>query len=296
MTSAAASSGGPGSVLEHVLQHPLVQRPLDLGFLTPHKVITLLSDHIVSSILGGLLLALVLPILARRRRGDDEIGQLIPAGPANFIEAICEYLRKQVAEPNLGPYTDRFIKFIWTLFFLLLVDNLLGLLPVGALTSPLGIHLGGTATGNIWVTGALALVTFCMMVYNGLRIGGIEFVKHFCPGPLWLAPILVPIEILGLFAKPLALAIRLFANMFAGHMILAVLLSFILSVGSKNPVGGIAIAIPVVAGSIGISLLEIFVAFLQAFIFTTLTALFIGQSILAQHHHEDDAHGEAPVH
>jgi|SRR5580693_1051339 F-type H+-transporting ATPase subunit a len=289
-----AMAESAGGLLEHVLQHPLVQRPLDLGFLTPHKVITLLSDHIVSSITAGLLLALLLPLLARRRRGSDEIGRLVPAGPANFLEAICEYLRTQVAEPTLGEHTDRFVKYLWTLFFFLLVNNLLGLLPVAAVSQPLlGVHLGGTATGNIWVTGAMALLTLGMIVVNGVRLGGSQFIKHFCPGPLWLAPILVPVEILGLFAKPIALAIRLFANMFAGHMILAVLLSFILSIGSKNPIGGVGVAVPVVAASIGVSLLELFVAFLQAFIFTFLTSLFIGQATVFHH---DDTHGEAPAH
>jgi F-type H+-transporting ATPase subunit a len=281
----ATHSAGPGAALEHVLQHPLVTRPLDLGFLTPHRVITVLSDHIVSTITAGLLLALVL--------GTDEIGSLVPAPPANFLEAICDYLRKEVVEPNLGPYTDRFIKYIWTLFFFLLVNNLLGLLPIAPLAPLFGTHLGGTATGNIWVTGALASTTLVLMLYNGLRWGGKQYIAHFCPGPLWLAPILVPIELLGLIAKPLALAIRLFANMFAGHMILAVLLSFILSLGSKNPLGGVAIAVPVVAASIGVSLLEIFVAFLQAFIFTALTSLFIGQSIVF--HHEGEP-GHAPGH
>jgi F-type H+-transporting ATPase subunit a len=293
MAPVVAQPAGESSakVLEHVLQHPLITRPLDLGFLTPHKVVTVLSDHIVSTIIAGVLLALILPMLVRRRQGSDEIGRLVPAGGANFLEAICEYLRKEVAEPNLGPYTDRFIKYVWTLFFFLLINNLLGLIPVASIAPLFGTHLGGTATGNIWVTGALAAMTLFLMVYNGLRIGGKQYITHFCPGPLWLAPILVPIELLGLIAKPLALAIRLFANMFAGHMILAVLLSFILSLGSHNPVGGVAIAVPVVIGSIGVSLLEIFVAFLQAFIFTALSTLFIGQAIVFH-----DAHGETLGH
>jgi F-type H+-transporting ATPase subunit a len=294
--AAEAAHEGSGALLSHVLQHPLITQPADWGFLTPHKVITVLSDHIVSTITAGLLLALVLPMLVRRRRGTDEIGGMVPAGGANFLEAICEYLRKEVAEPNLGPYTDRFIKFIWTLFFFLLVNNLLGLIPISSVAPLFGTHLGGTATGNIWVTGALASITLVLMVVNGLRLGGMNYIKHFCPGPIWLAWILVPIELLGLIAKPLALAIRLFANMFAGHMILAVLLSFILSLGSHNPVGGYVIAVPVVVGSIGVSLLEIFVAFLQAFIFTALSTLFISQAIVFHHDEHEAGHGEATGH
>jgi F-type H+-transporting ATPase subunit a len=157
------------------------------------------------------------------------------------------------------------------------------------------VHLGGTATGNVWVTGTMALITMVMMVVNGLRFGGKQFIAHFCPGPLWLAPILVPVEIVGLVAKIFALTVRLFANMLAGHILLAVLLSFILSAGTAMGVGGgLAVAVPVIAGSVAITMLEIFVAFLQAFIFTFLTTLFIGQSVVFHHGHSD--HGEAAAH
>ena len=97
-----------------------------------------------------------------------------------------------------------------------------------------GTHLGGTATGNIWMTATLAVMTMVMMVVNGLRLGGKAYLAHFCPGPLWLAPLLVPVEIIGLIAKVFALAVRLFANMIAGHILLAVLLSFILAAGAKS--------------------------------------------------------------
>jgi len=145
--------------LEHVIQHPLVQKQADLGLLTPEGKITVLSDQIVIMILAGLLLTLVVPVLVRRRRSTDAVGRLVPTGFANFFEAVCQYLRKEVAEPNLGEHTDRFIKYIWTAFFFVLVNNLLGLLPIAAVTPLFGLHIGGTATGNIWVTGALALLT-----------------------------------------------------------------------------------------------------------------------------------------
>ena len=173
----------------------------------------------------------------------------------------------------------------------MLTVNVLGLLPIPAVSKLFGPHLGGTATGNIWVTATLAVVTMGMMVVNGLRLGGKAYVAHFCPGPLWLAPLLVPVEIIGLIAKVFALAVRLFANMIAGHILLAVLLSFILSAGAASAALGLGIAVPVVLGSVAISLLELFVAFLQAFIFTFLTALFIGMSVVL--HHDDDHHHEA---
>ncbi len=282
-----------GSPLDHVVQHPIKQVPVDLGPLTPNGALTVLSDHIVMIMLGGVLLVLLLPPLVRKRRGDGPIDSLIPAGFANCIEAVCQYLRKEVAEPVLQHHTDRFIKYIWSVFFFILTLNLLGLLPLGVITPmTIGEHIGGTATGNIWVTGALAFLTLVMMVANGLRLGGKEYLAHFCPGPLWLAPLLVMVEIIGLFAKIFALAVRLFANMIAGHILLAVLLSFILDAGkSMGAGGGILVAIPVVLGSVAINLLEIFVAFLQAFIFTFLTALFLGMSVVFHHdEHHEEAH------
>jgi F-type H+-transporting ATPase subunit a len=284
-----AASGEGSSPLSHILQHPLVEKPADLGFLTPKGVVTLLSDQILMLMLAGLLLVVVLPLWVRRRRAKDGVGAMVPAGPGNMIEAVCAYLRKEVAEPNLGPHTDRFIKFIWSTFFFVLVVNLLGILPLGAVTPlALGHHIGGTATGNIWVTATLALVVLSMMVLNGLRLGGMDYIKHFNPGPIWLAPLLVPLEILGTLFKAGALAIRLFANMIAGHILLAVLLSFILSVGQKSVGGGLGVAAVVVPASVAINLLEIFVCFLQAFIFTFLTTLFIGMSVNV--HHEEHGH------
>jgi F-type H+-transporting ATPase subunit a len=287
-------SSGAGSPLDHVVQHPLVEVPADLGPLTPAGVVTLLSDHIVMLITAGLLLIALVPWLVRRRRRRDPLGQLVPAGAGNAIEAICVYLRDNVARPTLGEHTDRFVKYVWSVFFFVLTVNILGLLPLGSLT-PLafGQHIGGTATGNIWVTGTLALITMGMMVANGLRLGGGAYLAHFCPGPLWLAPLLVPVEIIGLIAKVFALAVRLFANMIAGHILLAVLLSFILRAGEKSAALGLGIAVPVVLGSVAINLLEVFVAFLQAFIFTFLTTLFIGMSVAV--HHGDHAE-EAAAH
>lgn len=281
--------------LSHVVQHPIVEKELDAGLLTPEGVVTLFSDHIAMTILAGLLLCIVLPLSIRRSRKSGEgVDRLVTKGFAGAIEVICQYLRREVAEPTLGEHTDRFIKYVWSLFFFVLTINLLGMLPIGVIT-PLalgGLHIGGTATGNIWVTGTLAVVTLFMMVINGLRLGKVEYLKHFCPGPWWMAPILVPVEIAGLLAKTFALAVRLFANMLAGHLILAVLLGFILSAGSISAGLGFGIAVPAVLGSVAISMLEIFVAFLQAFIFTFLTTLFIGMSVVF--HHDD--HEEATAH
>lgn len=277
--------------LEHVVRHRLASEPADLGFLTPDGRITILDNHILMMIVAALVLVLVVPRAVRKRRGADPVGRHVPAGLGNVIEAICAYLRKEVAEPALGEHTDRFIKYIWTVFFFILTVNLLGLLPIAPLGGLAGTHIGGTATGNIWVTATLALMSLAVMVVNGLRFGGKRYLAHFNPGPLWLSPILIPVEIIGLLSRIFALAVRLFANMIAGHILLAVLLGFILLAGAAMGAGGgFAVAVPVVAGSVAISMLEILVAFLQAFIFTFLTALFLGTSVMV---HEEGDHAAA---
>jgi len=280
------------SPLEHIVQHPLVQRPAHFGPLTPNGTITVFSDQIAMMVLAGLLLMAIVPAMIKRRRGNDGVAAMVPVGSANMLEAVCDYLRKEVAEPALHEHTDRFIKYIWSVFFFVLTVNILGLLPIPQVSKLFGAHLGGTATGNIWVTATLALITMVMMVINGLRLGGKAYLAHFCPGPLWLAPLLVPVEIIGLFAKIFALAVRLFANMIAGHILLAVLLSFILAAGAASAVMGLGIAVPVVLASVAINLLELFVAFLQAFIFTFLTTLFIGMSVVFHHDEHHDGHHE----
>lgn len=267
--------------LEHIVRHPMIQRG---GF-------TLLDSHIVMLMLAALLLVLLLPVWVRRRGGTDAVGALVPTGAGNAVEAICEYLRKEIAQPNLHHHTDRFIKFIWSVFFFILTVNLLGLLPLGGIKI-LGAHIGGTPTANPWITGTMAVITLGMIVVNGLRLGGKEFLAHFNPGPIWLSWLLIPIEVIGLFARIFALIVRLCANMIAGHVLLAVLLSFIFSAAAKGIASGLGVAVPVVLGSVAITLLEIFVALLQAFIFTFLTTLFIGQAVVFHH----DPHEGAAAH
>jgi len=300
---AQAQAGAPAeheSPLEHIVQHPLIERPAPVTALTPEGKITIFSDQIAMVALAGVLLIALIPALVKRRKGKSGVDAMVPAGPANMLEAVCEYLRKEVAEPALGEHTDRFIKYIWSVFFFVLTVNILGLLPIPVVSNLFGTHLGGTATGNIWMTATLALITMGMMVINGLRLGGKSYLAHFCPGPIWMAPLLVPVEIIGLIAKVFALAVRLFANMIAGHILLAVLLSFIMAAGAISTGLGLTVGALVVAGSVAINFLELFVAFLQAFIFTFLTTLFIGMSVVFHHddHHADAAHGhhEAAAH
>ena len=268
--------------LNHIVPHPFGTDGL-LRYIDNHMLMQLVT--------GGLMLWLI-PRFARIKETGDVVEDMTPKGMGNFFEAICSYLRTEVARPALGEHTDRFIPYIWTAFFFVLFSNLIGMVPLDSFIGITGtsVHIGGTSTGNIYVTGALACGTFVMVVFNGLRYGGSAYLAHFCPGPLWLAPLLVPVEIIGLGAKIFALAMRLFANMIAGHILLAVLAGFVYATYKVSVIGGALVAIPVVLGSVAITLLEVFVAFLQAFIFTFLTALFIGQAVVLHH---DDEHGAA---
>ena len=299
-----------GSPMDHVYQwvyQRLHVTEADSVF-TPDGSITLVSNHVVMQVIAVLLLVLLIPRFARLRRGGEAVDDLTPRGIGNFFEAICAYFRDTVARPVLGEHTDRFIPYIWTAFFYILFINLLGLLPLEPLTRglvrsvyPQAHHgVGGSATGNIWVTGTLAACTLVMIVGNGLRLNGLSYIKHFFQGPIYIAPLIAFLEVIGVVAKCFALTVRLFANMVAGHVLLAVLLSFIsLSYVGLGVPAALGIGITVVLVSVAFNLLEIFVAFLQAFIFTFLTTLFIAQAVVIHHEHEDEhehvEHAHAPV-
>lgn len=219
---------------------------------------------------------------------------------AHMVEVICVYLREDVVRPLLGTRTNKLMPFLWTLFFFVLVNNLLGMVPIMDalhLASPSlrAAHespLGGTATQSLYVTGTLALI--CGLVINGagikeLGLGG--YLHHLTAGaPPFVWPIIVPVEIMGTFIKPIALAIRLFANMTAGHTLVATLFGFIgLAFTSDNLAitGGVTLVSGF--GVIAIMFLELLVAFLQAFLFMFLSTVFI--SLLA--HHDDHEHDHA---
>ena len=273
---------------------------------TPDGQITVVSNHVIMQVIAVLLLVLLIPRFARMRASGDSVKDLTPRGLGNFFEAICAYFRDTVARPILGEHTDQFITYIWTAFFYILFVNLLGLLPLEPVTRglvksvyPHAHHgIGGSATGNIWVTGSLAACTLIMVVFNGFRYNGMGYVKHFFQGPIYIAPLIAFLEVVGVVAKCFALTVRLFANMVAGHVLLAVLMSFIgLSYTGLGAGAATGIGIVVVLVSVAFNLLEIFVAFLQAFIFTFLTTLFIGQAVVIHHEHEEHGHGAVePAH
>jgi F-type H+-transporting ATPase subunit a len=254
----------------------------------------LFSNNVLSLLISGGLMLLIFPRITRKYQA----GEHVPTGTRNLFEAVLVYIREEIARPILGDETDRFMPFLWTLFFFILFNNLLGLLPIGALTGwfmrPMGLEpLGGTATANIWVTGALAVLAFGMWQYHGIKANGLAtYLKHFTGGaPLYMAPLMVPLEILGMLVKPFALAIRLFANMIAGHTVLAVLLMFTGMAFTAGAAIGWGISIVVVLAGAAMMCLELFVAFLQTYIFVFLTAMFIGQLVIHEHEHKEGEGG-----
>jgi F-type H+-transporting ATPase subunit a len=224
---------------------------------------------------------LVFPLAARSK-------DRVPTGMRNFWESILQYLREQVARPALHESTDRFMPFLWTVFFLILFSNVLGMLPIGPLASLIAgttVHLGGTATGDISITAGLAVCAFLAIHVGGiLEQGFAHYCKNFAPQVPWpLLFLLVPLELIAAVVKPFALCIRLFANMIAGHIVIAILIGFsgLLAAGLSGTTG--LVTVGSVLGSVFIGLLEVFVAFLQAYIFTFLTTLFIGMAIHPEH-------------
>lgn len=210
---------------------------------------------------------------------------------ANFVEAVCLYLRDDVFRPVLGEDTDKFMPILWTFFWYILVCNFLGLVPILDITALVGLNhghgIGGTATQSIWVTGAFALIAFLVVNISGLIRNPVGYFTHMTGGAPWFMwPIIVPVEAAGVFVKPAALALRLFANMTGGHILMAVLFGLVSKLILK---GGIFIGIGLIPllGAVGIYMLECLVALIQAFIFTFLTGLFLSQLIS---HHGDDHH------
>lgn len=253
----------------HVLEVPFGEvelprwSPVHVGGLTVDLSPT---KHVVMLLLAALLSILTLVPAARAHtRHTRESGA--PKGWSAGIEAAVLYLRNEIIIPNVGPHGDRYVPFVLTLFFFILFANLLGLVPYGA-----------AATGNIAVTGMLAIASFVAIEVAGMRTLGWKYWKTIIYWPsdvplglrMAITPIMTPVEIFGKFTKPFALAIRLFANMTAGHVVLLALISLIFTFHSY------AIAIAPIGMAVANSLLEIVIGFIQAFIFALLTAVFIG--------------------
>lgn len=219
--------------------------------------------------------------IARSRYRKNPVSA--PRGIQNVLESVVLYVRDQIVGPNVGTpkRTDRLMPYMMTLFFFILTLNLIGLLPGG--------H---AATGALPVTMALALTTFIVVNFIAFKDAGVaSWFKHLLGGaPAYIAPIMVPIELVGLITKPFALMIRLFANMTAGHIVLMSLVGLIFFFAQEMGVAvGWGVAPVSVLFSVFIYLLELLVAFLQAYIFTMLASVFVGLA-LGDHAH-DDHHG-----
>jgi F-type H+-transporting ATPase subunit a len=225
----------------------------------------------------ALLLIIMLSVAAKYRKHG---AQKAPTGLQNAIEPVITFVRDEVGKPNLGHKYEKYMPYLLTVFFFILINNLLGLIPGSA-----------NVTGNISFTLVLAGISMLVILFstNG------HFWKHIFwpPGvPFIIKLILVPVEFAGVFIKPLALMIRLFANMIAGHIVIICFISLIFIFGAMNKVAGIGFSPVSILFTIFIYLIEILVAFIQAFIFTNLTAVFVGQAFETGHgdHAADDPH------
>lgn len=230
--------------------------PLDLSMTK--TVIGMLSAAII-----GLLLFLSLA------RSYKKTGISHPKGIQSFLEPVILFVRDDIAIPNLGDKFEKYMPYLLTVFFFILINNLMGLIPFPP-------PFGANVTGNIALTFTLALCTFLVTQFSGNK----RYWKHIfaTPGvPFWLLPVMIPVELIGLISKPFALMIRLFANITAGHIIVLSLICLIFIFDT------LALAPVSIFFVIFMDSLELLVAFLQAYIFTLLSALFISMAV--QEHH-----------
>jgi F-type H+-transporting ATPase subunit a len=200
-----------------------------------------------------------------------------PKGLANLIEMAILFIRDEVAKPSIGPKYQKFLPYLLTIFFFIFINNLLGLIPI--------FPGGANVTGNIAITLVLAIFTFVITSINGnSTYWGHIFMPPGVPKALWF--LLIPIEIIGMLNKPIVLMIRLFANITAGHIIILGFFSLIFIFGAMNQGLGLGVSVLSVAFTVFMNFLELLVAFLQAYVFTLLSALYFGSAV-EEHHHEE---------
>ena len=248
--------------LKLILEHHIVDKIWTWVALGPLKLP--ISKHLLMMGITSLILLVVFPFLIRSR-------SKVLAPFRAMLEMTVLFLRDEVVVPNMGHKGAAYTGYFSALFFFILIMNLLGLVPYGA-----------SATGNLAVTAGLALTTFALINFSGIKEQGlVGYFSHLVPKgvPLWLYPLMFPIEVMGLFIKTFALCIRLFANMIAGHIVILVFICFIFIFGAYGAAFGFLVA-PISIGLVLFTLLlELLVAFLQAYIFVTLTAIFTGAAM-----------------
>jgi F-type H+-transporting ATPase subunit a len=290
--AAAATEGGKFDIREMILHHLADSKEWETPFgvvhlpqfepvhLGPIALDFSITKHVLFMMIAALMVMILLIWAGMDARREHRAGaQRGPKGAANVVEAFILFIRDEIAIKNIGHGGERYVPYIVTVFFFILFCNLLGLLPWGA--SP---------TGNVSVTATLAILTFIVTEVSGMRALGaagyaktIFFVPEGIPG--WMKPIMLaiftPVEFIGKLTKPFALAMRLYANMTAGHAVVLAFTGMIVMLGFAG-LAWLAVGIAPILMAIGILVLEIFVAFLQAYIFALLSSVFIG---LMQHAH-----------
>jgi len=249
------------NLVEYIMHHVQDSNVWQLPFLPPIHLPPPLTMHGLMLILCSAFLIFLFCFVYKK-------DQKIPSGLTNCLEAMILFIRDETVIPYLGEEDGRKMTPLFcTFFFFILGLNLMGLIPLFA-----------TATSNISVTAALAIITLSFMIFGAIYKNGIiGFFKGLMPAgvPVPILVIMFPIELVGLFAKAFALTIRLFANLLAGHIVIFAILGLVIIIG--------LVALPAVLLAVMIYMIEIFISFLQAYIFTLLSALFIGQTLHPDH-------------
>jgi F-type H+-transporting ATPase subunit a len=256
-------------IASHIFHHVQDETVWPLGFWVSNRYVRLdITKHAVNMWLAAAILLFVVAFGAHKRA-------LVPKGGYNLLESLVMFIRDEISVKNIGHHADLYTGYLCTTFFFILFMNFAGLLPIPSVGGFPGIS---TATGNLSVTVVLALFTFVLTQIAGMRAQGVVgYWVHLVPGgvPKALWPLMFVIEFFGLFTKPFALTVRLFANMVAGHIVIFFLIALTLFIS-------VWVAPVSIAFALGIFLLELFVGLVQAYVFTILSALFIG---MTQHAH-----------
>jgi F-type H+-transporting ATPase subunit a len=296
----AVEKFNPGAVIvEHVsnssIDHPLIALPTIFG------VDLSVTKHVLMVWVVAAIVFLLVTVTVRRYLRQD---RHVPAGFMNVLEFFVVYLRDNIIEPNVGTkWVNTYAPLLLTFFTFILAANLIGIIPIFDVLSLINhtvihapeesffarvLHGGVTATGNFNVTAALATITFLTIIVAGSRAHGfVQHWKNLVPHgvPLWLYPLLIPLEIIGMLVRPFALTARLAGNMTGGHIAILAILSLVFVFfelfGQVAAMGvGLALSLPV---GVGLSALELVVILVQAYVFTLLSAVFIGMAIHAHH-------------
>src|ERR1700752_1739446 len=243
-----------------------------------------ITKNVASLLIGAFLMLWIFLTVAKGYK--NRVGKA-PKGLQSFMEPLILFVRDDVAKASIGPKYEKYMPYLLTAFFFIFINNLLGLIPI----FPGGANL----TGNIAVTMILAAITLIITMLSGNG----HYWRHIfaMPGvPIPILIILTPIEIMGVFLKPFVLMIRLFANMTAGHIIALAFFSLIFIFGEMSPVAGYGVSVVSVAFTVFMGMLELLVAFLQAYVFTLLSAIYFGAAIEEGHHAHDEHHAHDGAH